>query len=63
VHGELNKVDIPRCLFDCSHSYDNTQHFSAIDEYYTQLITCIGECTAACVPVLKNRSNAHNVTL
>jgi len=53
VHSELNKVDIPRCMFDCSHNCDSTQHFSAIDEYYTQLITCIGKCTAACVPVLK----------
>jgi len=61
VHSGLNEVDIPRCLIGCSQSCDNTSHQSAIDDYYTLIMTCIHECTQACIPVISSRNNACNV--
>jgi len=61
VNSGLSKVDIPRCVIGCSHSCDNTSHQSAIDDYYTSIMTCIRECTRSCIPVINGRNNAYNV--
>jgi len=47
----------------CSHNTtpDNTSHQSAIDDYYTSIMTCIHECTQACIPVISSRNNGYNV--
>ena len=61
VYSGLNDVDIPRCLIGCCHSCDNTFHQSAIDDYYTSIMTCIRECTQGCIPTISGRSKPYNV--
>jgi len=61
IHVGLSTVNIPRCLLDCSHSCHSTDHFSAIDEYYSSLVTCIRDCTRAYIHACSNHNKAFTV--